>query len=441
MTDKGSMVLPITSKVNSKGYLEIGGCDTVELAEHFGTPLFIYDEQTITQQCRSYVDAFAKELPGSEVVYAGKAFMCVAICQLMHHNGLSLDVMSGGELYIAIYAGFPVEKIYMHGNNKTEQELEMAIQAGVGRIIVDSFNELERVDQIAGQKRKKVNIYLRLTPGIEAHTHEYIQTGQEDSKFGFGLADGVAIEAVETALKAKNLQLVGYHAHIGSQIFATLSFAKATEVVMNFSKEAKEKTGFVPSEINLGGGLGIKYKAKDEPSTIADYAKVIKESVYEQSKMVGLPVPKVRVEPGRSIIGNAAVTLYTIGTIKKIPQIRTYISVDGGMSDNLRPMLYQAQYEALLANKANDKLTETVTVAGKHCESGDILIEDAKLPIVEVGDILCTPTTGAYGYSMANNYNKQTRPAVVLVKDGKAQLIIRRESFKDLVRLDGKLEL
>jgi diaminopimelate decarboxylase len=435
------MVLPATSKVNSKGHLEIGGCDTVELARDFGTPLFIYDEETINMQSRYYVDAFNKLLPGSEVVYAGKAFMCLAICQLAHRNGLSLDVMSGGELYTAISAGFPVEKIYMHGNNKTSYELEMAVQAGVGRIIVDSFNELERIDQIAGKSGKLVNIYLRLTPGVEAHTHEYIQTGQEDSKFGFGLTDGVAVKAVETALKAKNIQLVGYHAHIGSQIFATQSFAKAVEVVMNFSGEVKEKTGFVPAELNLGGGLGIKYIVNDEPSTIEDYAKVIKESVFEQSKTHGLPVPKIRVEPGRSIVGNAAVTVYTVGTIKKIPKIRTFISVDGGMSDNLRPMLYQAKYEALLANKANAKLIETVTIAGKHCESGDILIENVKLPSVEVGDLLCTPTTGAYGYAMANNYNRQTRPAVALVKDGKAQLIIRRENYDDLIRLDGKLEI
>ena len=434
------MVLPISSKVNSKGHLEVGGCDTNNLALDFGTPLFIYDEDTINKQSKDYIDSFSKLLSNSEVVYAGKAFMCMAMCQLIEKNGLSLDVSSAGELHTALKAGFPTEKIYMHGNNKTPQELEMALNYNIGRIIVDSFEELERLEGIAAKSNKKVFIYLRLTPGIQAHTHEFIQTGQEDSKFGFGIADGIALRAIKKAIKANNLHLKGYHAHIGSQIFATHSFAKAIEVIMNFAKSVKEETGFVPKELNIGGGLGIKYRVKDEPSTVADYAKTISESIKKQTEMLDLPMPKILVEPGRSIVGNSAVTIYRIGTIKIIPKIRTYISVDGGMSDNLRPMLYDAKYEALLANKANAKLLETVTIAGKHCESGDVLIEDVKLPKVEVGDLLCTPATGAYGYSMANNYNRQNRPAVILVKNGKAQEIIKRESLDDLIKLDRKLK-
>lgn len=433
------MVLPITSKVNSKSHLEIGGCDTVDLAKMFGTPLFIYDRETIARQTREYLEAF-KQYPDSEIVYAGKAFLCVAICQLIDKNGLSLDVSSAGELHTALKSGFPPKKIYMHGNNKTVEELELAVKSKVGRIIVDSFDEIERLNQIAAKKAKKVKIYLRLTPGILAYTHKYIQTGQEDSKFGFGLTDGIALKAVKMVLNASNLELTGFHAHIGSQIFAMQSFAKAIEVIMNFSKEISSKTGFIAKELNIGGGLGIKYSVSDEPTSVAEYAKVIKESITEQAKAFNLPIPKVLVEPGRSIVGNAAVTLYTIGTIKKIPKVRTYISVDGGMSDNLRPMLYGAKYEALLANKADAKLVETVTLAGKHCESGDVLIEETRLPETQIGDLLCTPATGAYGYAMANNYNRQTRPAVVMVQDGRADLIIRRESLDDVMRLDRKLK-
>jgi diaminopimelate decarboxylase len=416
----------------------VGGCDTVDLARRFGTPLFVLDEETIRTQCRRYLAAFRELDPGAEIIYAGKAFLSQAICKLIEEEGLSLDVSSGGELYLAHRVGFPPERIYIHGNNKTPDELELALDVNVKRVVVDSDNELDLLNRLAGEKGKKVAILMRLTPGIIPTTHAYVQTGAEDSKFGFGLSDGVALKATEKALAMKNLDLRGFHAHIGSQIFVLHSYAKAVEVIVAFIREVKERLGFEVDELNAGGGLGIKYRVTDEPSTVEDYAGVIVGGIKKETERLGLKMPKVMIEPGRSIVGNAGITLYTIGTIKRIPGVRTYISVDGGMSDNLRPMLYRAVYEAIIANKANVKPTRRVTIAGKHCESGDILIEDARISEPEIGDILCTPATGAYGYVMANNYNKQPRPAVVMVKDGQARVIIRRETYEDLLRLEEK---
>ncbi|MDO8885525.1 diaminopimelate decarboxylase [Candidatus Oleimmundimicrobium sp.] len=434
------MVLPLTSKINESSHLEIGGCDAVELAKKFGTPLFVMDEKTIRAQCRKYLSSFQKLNKNTEVIYASKAFISIAMCQIIQEEGLSLDVSSGGELYLAKKANFPSEKIFMHGNNKTPKELEMALTMEIGCIVVDSEDELELLDKIASEKGVKPNIMLRITPGIKPSTHDYIQTGQIDSKFGFGLTDGIALKAVKKALEFKNLRLKGFHVHIGSQIFVLHSYAKAIEIIMDFSKQILDETGFNASEINVGGGLGIKYKAKDEPSTIEEYAEVIVKNVQEQAKKHGIISPKILIEPGRSIVGNSGVTLYTVGTIKEIPGVRRYISVDGGMSDNLRPMLYGAEYEVIIANKADFKPVSKVTIAGKHCESGDVLIKDAKLPLVEIGDILCTPATGAYGYMMANNYNKQPRPAVILVNEGNATEIIRRENYEDIVRLERPLK-
>ena len=430
------MVLPQTAEVNGAEHLEIGGCDTVELAREFGTPLFVMDEETIRSNCRHYKAGFKD----AEVIYAGKAFISLAMCRLIDQEGLSLDASSGGELFIAKKAGFPAERMYLHGNNKTKDELDIALEYGVGRIVADSFNELDLLRDLAASKGIKPKILLRITPGIEAHTHEYIQTGGADSKFGFGLlSGGAAMEAVRTVLGMEDVFLAGIHAHIGSQIFALHSYAKAIEIIMGFIKEIRDETGFEIGEFNAGGGLGIKYKAEDEPSTIEEYAEVIVGGVEREAEKLGLERPKIMIEPGRSIVGSSGVTLYTIGTIKKIPGIRTYISVDGGMSDNLRPMLYKAVYEAFLANKAGQKGTEKVTIAGKHCESGDILVKNAKIPAPEIGDILCTPATGAYGYVMANNYNKATRPAVVLVMDGNAKVIVRRETYEDLLNLEEPL--
>lgn len=429
------MVLPLTAEVSSN-HLIIGGCDTISLAKEFGTPLFVLDEESIRTQCRRYLEAFRRHDPQSEVIYAGKAFLSLALCKLIEEEGLSLDVSSGGELYLANKVLFPMEKIYFHGNNKTPEELALALDLQVGRVAVDSHGELDLLNKLAGEKGAEVSILLRLTPGIIPTTHAYIQTGQEDSKFGFGLSDGIALKTAEKALGLKNLCLKGFHAHIGSQIFVLHSYTKAIEVIMEFVNQVKQELGFETEELNAGGGLGIKYKVTDEPATVEDYAEVIVAGVRREAQRHNLKMPKVMIEPGRSIVGNAGVTLYTIGTIKKIPRVRTYISVDGGMSDNLRPMLYKAVYEAIIANKAGEKKTSRVTVAGKHCESGDILIEDAKIPEPEVGDILCTPATGAYGYVMANNYNKQPRPAVVMVKSGQARLIVRRETYDDLLRLE-----
>lgn len=430
------MVLPLTAKVSSNNHLIIGGCDTIFLSKEFGTPLFVLDEESIRSQCRRYLKAFRDRNSRSEVIYAGKAFLSLTLCKLIKEEELSLDVSSGGELYLATKARFPMEKVYFHGNNKTPGELALALDLGVGRVVVDSHGELHLLNKLAGEKKKEISVLLRLTPGIIPTTHAYIQTGQEDSKFGFGLSDGIALKAVEKTLALKNLKLEGFHAHIGSQIFVLHSYSKAIEVIMEFVSQIKQELGFQTEEINAGGGLGIKYKVTDEPATVEDYAEVIVTGVSKEAQRHHLKMPKVMIEPGRSIVGNAGVTLYTIGTIKKIPRVRTYISVDGGMSDNLRPMLYKAVYEAIIANKAGEKATSRVTVAGKHCESGDILIEDAKIPEPEVGDILCTPATGAYGYVMANNYNKQPRPAVVMVKGGQARLIVRRETYEDLLRLE-----
>lgn len=428
------MVLPITAKVNKANHLEIGGCDTTELAKEFGTPLFVYDEETIRAQCRRYLAAFSGGPAPVEIVYAAKAFLCLALARLIADEGLSIDVSSGGELYVALKAGFPAERIYLHGNNKTPAELEMALKNKIGRIVVDSFNELAALERLAATAHRRPRIFLRLTPGIKPQTHRYIQTGQIDSKFGFGIEDGSAKQAIDQALAAKHLELVGFHAHIGSQIFVLDSYAKSIEILMNFIADIHKTTRFMPAKLNIGGGLGIKYVAADEPASIADYAKVVFDAATAAGKETGLALPELAIEPGRSIVGAAGVTLYRIGTIKEVPGVRTYVSVDGGMSDNLRPMLYGAVYEALLANKAGDAPAATVTIAGKHCESGDVLIKDVKLPKLKIGDILCTPATGAYGYVMANNFNLQPRPAVVMVKAGRAGIIIKRESYEDLIR-------
>ena len=433
------MVLPVTAKINSKHHLEIGGCDTVELANQYGTPLFVIDEETIRAQCRRYTKAFRDKNVDFKVIYASKAFICIAMCQIANQEGLSLDVMSGGELYTALKADFPMEKIFLHGNNKTPDELEFALDNGVGRIVVDGFQELEFLDKLAGRKGLIQPILLRVTPGIKPQTHSYIQTGQIDSKFGFGLHDGFALEAVKRSLELQNVDLKGIHIHIGSQIFELGSYAKAVEIIMEFVKQISDEANFTIGELNLGGGLGIKYKAIDEPSTVEEYVDVIVDGVIKEANRLGVPIPKIMVEPGRSIVANASVTLYTVGAIKDIPGIRTYVSVDGGMSDNLRPMLYGAVYEAFLANRADERSNTIVTIAGKHCESSDILVRDVELPHPQVGDILCTPATGAYGYAMANNYNRQPRPAVILVRDGKSRVMIRRETYEDLVRMDMTL--
>lgn len=435
-----TLIYPHTARHDDAGHLEIGGCDVVELARVHGTPLFIYDEQALRDQCRAYVRAFSAVYPGpSEVLYASKAFFCRAMCELVAEEGLSLDVASGGELAAARLAGFPPERIYFHGNNKTPAEIEAGLDARIGFFVVDSFEEIDRLQAAAAGRGLVQQVLVRLTPGVRPDTHSFVQTGQVDSKFGFGLGDGRAREAVRRMQEAASLQLVGVHAHIGSQIFDLDSYRREVEALFDALTRWRDELGFECCLFNIGGGLGIRYTPADRPSSIADFAAVAADAVAGQAQDRGLTLPKLLVEPGRSIAGKAAVTAYTVGTVKEIPGVRTYVAVDGGMSDNLRPMLYDSRYEAMLANKATVEPNVVVTVAGKHCESGDILVRDVRIAPPEPGDVLVTPGTGAYGYVMANNYNGQPRPAVVLVRDGRARVIIERETWDDVVRLHRPL--
>ena len=412
----------------------------MELAAEFGTPLFIYDEEQIRESCREYRRAFSVRTEDFEIVYASKAFSCIALCQLIGQEGLSLDVASGGELHTALRAWFPPENIFLHGNANSHEELERALRNEVGRVVVDSMDELRALDEIAGNQGRRQRVLLRITPGIEAHTHDYIETGKQDSKFGFCLAEDVAEEAVKAAMDAPNLELEGLHSHIGSQIFSLEPFAMAIGVMADFAARCAEKYGFECRLLDAGGGLGVAYTAAEEPASPDELAEIIVGSLRAEFERTGLPVPKLAVEPGRSIVANAGLTAYTVEAVKTIPGIKTYVAVSGGMSDNLRPMLYGASYEALLAGRPDANPTMTASVAGKHCESGDILIKETALPDPRPGDILVTPGTGAYGYSMASNYNGQPRPAVIFVKAGNSRVIIRRESYEDLVHLQERLD-
>jgi diaminopimelate decarboxylase len=428
-------VLPNSAEVRD-GHLYVGGVDMVALAREQGTALYVMDEDHIRHQLREYLKWTRYHAPDVDVIYAGKAFMSLAMCRLVDEEGCCLDVSSGGELAYALRAGFPMDRIYVHGNNKTDRELSECLDAGVGRIVVDSFEEMERLSDMAVARGLRQRVLIRITPGIKADTHSFIQTGQEDSKFGFGMAEGLAMAAIKRALELPGLDLAGLHMHIGSQIFALMSYTKAIEVIVHFMDEVRTETGWTVRELDTGGGLGIAYGLPDEPSTIKDYGKVIVDGIKEHVESHGLPVPKIMVEPGRSVVAQAGVTLYTVGTIKEIPHIRTYVAVDGGMSDNIRTSLYDAHYEALIANKADRPRTMVATIAGKHCESGDIVVNDAPLQAVEVGDIVCVCATGAYCQSMSSNYNKQVRPGVVFVKDGEARVVVRREEYDDLMRCE-----
>ncbi|GEA15804.1 MAG: diaminopimelate decarboxylase [Moorella sp. (in: firmicutes)] len=430
------MHLQGTMQVNSRGKLTIGGCDVVELAREFGTPLYIFDEDCIRNNCREFYRAFGVKEGLSRVIYAGKAFLTAAMCRIIASEGLGLDVVSGGELYTALAAGFPVENIYFHGNNKSYAEICQALEAGIGRFVVDNFAELELLSRLSTERGQVARVILRVTPGIEAHTHNYIRTGQIDSKFGFTLPNGQALEAARRVKDLPGIEFKGLHCHIGSQIFELEPYNQAAAVMMELAAAIKETTGLITSELDLGGGFGIYYTAEDHPQPINAYAETILTRVREEARALNLPQPLVIVEPGRAIIGPAGSTAYTVGTIKEIPGVRKYVAVDGGMADNIRPALYGAKYEAILANKANLPATETVAITGKCCESGDMLIWEAKLPRVEAGDILVISCTGAYGYTMASNYNRLGRPAAVLVREGNADLILKREDYNDLLRND-----
>jgi diaminopimelate decarboxylase len=434
-----TLIYPHTTVHNAAGHLEIGGCDVVDLAREFGTPLFIYDEQSLRDQCRAYHAAFGARTDRYEIVYASKAFSCRAMCELVAQEGLSLDVATGGELAAARAAAFPPERICFHGNNKSVAEIESGLDAGIGHFVVDSFEEIGRLEAAAAARGRRQQVLVRVTPGVRPTTHDFVQTGQQDSKFGFGLADGRAEEAVRRLRDAAHLELVGVHAHIGSQIFALDSYRREVEVLFIALDDWRRDVGFECRIFNMGGGLGIRYTSADMPSSIEEFAEASVSAVREGAERHGMMMPTLFVEPGRSIAGKAAVTAYTVGTVKVIPGVRTYVAVDGGMSDNLRPMLYDSRYEAMLASKAEVPATEVVTIAGKHCESGDVLVRDVHIAPPEPGDILVTPGTGAYGYAMANNYNAQPRPAVVMVAEGRARVIIARETWEDVLRLQRPL--
>ncbi|MCM3193119.1 diaminopimelate decarboxylase [Priestia megaterium] len=435
------MFLHGTSRINKQGHLEIGGVDTVELASNFGTPLYVYDVALIRQRARGFKETFEKHGVKAQVAYASKAFSTIAMIQVVHEEGLSLDVVSGGELYTALAADFPKERIHFHGNNKSRAELEMAIKEDVGCIVVDNFYEIALLQEITEQYQKKMPVLLRLTPGIEAHTHDYILTGQEDSKFGFDLQNGQADEAVRLVQDSKGLELLGIHCHIGSQIFETTGFIMATQKLFAKMKEWKQRIEFVPQVLNLGGGFGIRYTEEDQPIPVSQYVEVIIEEVKKQSKQLEVEIPEIWIEPGRSLVGDAGTTLYSIGSRKHVPNVREYVAIDGGMNDNIRPALYQAKYEAVIANRMNDESDELVSIAGKCCESGDMLMWDVHLPKANPNDLLAMFCTGAYGYSMASHYNRLPKPAVVFVEDGEAQLVVKRETYEDIVKNDVKYKV
>jgi len=414
-------LLPDTATIGDKGQLIIGGCDTLELAEQFGTPLFVYDEAHLRARCREAVAAF-----GIGVNFATKAFLCKAMARLAAEEGCNLDVSTGGEYHVARSAGVPADRLVLHGNNKSTAELRRAMSEGIGRIIIDSFDEIDRIEALVAEGLPVPKALIRVTPGVEAHTHEFVRTGQDDSKFGFGLASGQADAAVVLATASPAIDLVGLHAHIGSQVFDAEFFEMAIEVMAPFV----QKHGL--PEFSVGGGLGVAYVAGEESATIAEWGAVVQAACAA----AGIDA-HVTAEPGRALVAQAAITLYSVGTIKDIPGIRTYVSVDGGMSDNPRPVLYGSGYEAFLPREVGADRDRVVTVVGKHCESGDILVRDAVVPSdLVVGDILATPVTGAYGHSMGSNYNKVTRPAVVFVANGEARLVVRRESLDDLLLLE-----
>jgi diaminopimelate decarboxylase len=430
-----SSVLPMTAEIRD-GTLTVGGVDMVALAREAGTALYVMDEEQIRHQLREFVRWTSFHWKDVETVYAAKAFMCKAICRIVHEEGCMVLAASGGELAIALASGVPASRIQVHGNNKTHEELDEAIAVGVDRIIADSHLELTRISQIATTRGVEQSVLLRVTPGIKPDTHGYIQTGQEDSKFGFGLNHGLAMEGVKAAIALPGIRLSGLHMHIGSQIFALQSYSKAIEVVVDFLRTVREETGVEVDDLDVGGGIGIKYGLADEPSTIRDYGKVVVDGIKEECERHGLAVPRILIEPGRAVVANAGVTLYTVGTIKELPGIRTYVAVDGGMTDNIRPALYGARYECLVANKADQPRTEIVTVAGKHCETGDLIARDTPIQPVETGDVLCVCSTGAYCQSMSSNYNKQVRPGVVFVRGGEWRWVVRRETYDDLLRCD-----
>ncbi|MBR7186282.1 MAG: diaminopimelate decarboxylase [Clostridia bacterium] len=429
-----------TLKVNEKGHLEIGGADCIELVKKFGTPLYVFDEKHIRDMMSVYRDTIIEEYEGNGLVlYASKAFSCTAMYAIAHEEGIGIDVVSGGELYTALKAGFPADKIYMHGNNKLPYELSEALDAGISCIVVDAYSEADRIEEEAKRRGIVQNVLIRINPGVEAHTHAYVQTATPDSKFGFSVASGAAEEITKYVLSKGHLNLRGYHCHIGSQIFEKESFVLAVKKNMNFIAEMKKKLGFICEELNMGGGFGIWYTDEDARIPVSGYRAYLHaliETVKGECAAHGLKRPFILLEPGRSIIGEAGITLYTVGAVKEIPGLRKYVAVDGGMFDNPRFALYESKYTALLANRASEAPVELVSLAGKCCESGDLLGVNMNLPKAEIGDIVAVLSTGAYNFSMASNYNRNLIPPAVLVKGGKAEYIVRPQTYEDLIRND-----
>lgn len=431
------MKLHGTMTVNNDDHLVIGGCDAIELVKEFGSPLYVLDEDLLRRNCRDYRKAFIDDIPGGEVAYACKAFSCLAMIRIVSGEGLGVDVVSGGELYTALSAGADPSRIDFNGNNKTPDELRYALGNRIGRVIVDNFTEIRLLDDMAREMKIRQKALLRIQPGIEAHTHEKIQTGKIDSKFGLAIETGQAIEAVKQMLESESIELTGIHCHIGSQILETEAFTQTAEIMAGFLVEIRARLGVTLPELNLGGGFGIYYTGSDSPPTAAETAKAILRVLNGVFEKNDFPFPKrLSIEPGRSIVGNAGTALYTVGSLKMIPGFGAYVAVDGGMTDNPRLALYQARYETCLANKMSAPDEIIASVAGKLCESGDMLIRDVSMPRAEAGDILAIPNSGAYQYAMASNYNRIGKPAVILVSGGKAAAILKRESYEDLVRND-----
>lgn len=429
-----------TLKINAKGHLEIGGADCVDLAKEFGTPLYLFDEEYIRKMMSVYRDTLAKKYPGKGMVlYASKAFSCKAIYRIADEERIGVDVVSGGEIYTALQANFPAERIYMHGNNKLDYEIGEALDAGVGCIIADAYSEIDKIDAEAGRRGIKQRILLRINPGVEAHTHAFVQTATTDSKFGFSIQNGTAEQATAYAMQKENVVLEGYHCHIGSQIFEKQSFVLAVSKCIDFAYAMQKKLGFILKTLNLGGGYGIWYTDEDRKITAdgyAEYLEALIEEVTAQCKEKGMELPFLLIEPGRSIVGEAGITLYTVGAIKDIPGIKKYVAIDGGMFDNPRYALYESKYTPVLANRADEEATEIVSIAGKCCESGDLIAVNVALPKAKSGDLLAILSTGAYNYSMAMNYNRNKIPPCILVKDGKAEYIVKPQTYEDLVRND-----
>ncbi len=427
-------LFPLTAEVNERGHLVIGGCDTIKLAEEFGTPLYVFDEFSLRSKCAEFRAEFGQRYGDAAIVYAGKAFINRALALLLKEEGLGLDVVSAGELSIAHSVDFPLDKVYFHGNNKSAEELKLALEWKVGRIVVDNFHELTMLTEMAKQPGSIPDVLLRLTPGVDPHTHKHSATGVVDSKFGFPLSS--AEEAVAKAVSTPDLNLVGLHFHLGSQIFEVEPYQEAVGITLDFAAAMKSKYGFELQELDIGGGFAVQYTLDSPAPPISAYAKTITSAVINKCQALKLAPPRLIIEPGRVIVGQAGVALYKVGAIKDIPGVRCYLSVDGGMADNIRPALYGAKYEAVVANKVLAEETGKVTIAGKFCESGDILIKDINLPPVTAGDVLAVADCGAYCLAMASNYNVSLKPAVVMVKEGKARLVRRRETFEDLIKCD-----